>query len=76
MEDVLQPSPELYSPGDEVRVYLAENDHDSRHHGTEGVVAEVLEDSLGEESGRELDSLSYRIKTDEGILDTWFRHSD
>lgn len=76
MDDVPQPSPEPYSVGDKVRVYLDEDDPDSRHHDTEGVVAEILEDSLAEETGRDLDSLSYRVETPDGIIDTWFRHSD
>jgi len=76
MEDVPQPATYPYLVGDEVMVYLAEDDPDGHHHGAEGVVAEVLEDSLGTETGRGMDSLSYRIETPDSIIDTWFRHSD
>ncbi|NHN60461.1 MULTISPECIES: hypothetical protein [Halorussus] len=75
-EDIPQPATEPYSEGDRVKVYLAKDDTDSALHGTTGVVDETLRDSLGEETGRSTDSVSYRIETDEGVLNTWFRHHD
>ena len=78
MEDIPQPSTEPYSPGDKVRVYISENDPDARHHDTKCRVIARYEDSLGEETGRPLDSYSYRVKnvgTGE-VLDVQFRHSD
>jgi hypothetical protein len=49
MENTPQPSNEPYSPGDEVRVYLAKDDPDRHHHhDAEGVVTEKIEDSLAE----------------------------
>jgi ssDNA-binding replication factor A large subunit len=50
--------------GDPVRVYLAKDDPDAEHHGKTGRVAERLRDSLGEETERPLDDLSYRIRVD------------
>lgn len=76
MKDVPQPSDSPYSPGDEVQVYLSRDDPDSTHHGKTGTVVEVLEDDLGEETERELDSLSYRIETEDEVIDVWFRHTD
>jgi len=76
MKDVPQPATDPYSVGDEVMVYLAEDDPDGHRHGAEGVVVEVLEDSIGTETGRGMDSLSYQIETLDSIIDTWFRHSD
>jgi len=76
MEDVPQPADSPYSLGDDVRAYLSENDPDSQHHGKTGTVVEVLQDDLGAETERELDSFSYRIKTEDGVIDVWFRHSD
>jgi len=76
MEGVPQPAEEPYSPGDEVRVYLSEDDPDLRHHGKAGTVVDALQDNLGTETERELDSLSYRIEVDGRELDIWFRHRD
>ncbi|WP_436932682.1 hypothetical protein [Halosimplex halobium] len=76
MEDVPQPSDSPYEVGDKVRVYLSRDDPDSRHHGETGTVVDVLTDSLSEETDRLLDSYSYRIETDEGEIDVWFRHRD
>lgn len=75
-EDIPQPASEPYTEGDQVKVYLAEDDVEAAHHGTTGVVVETLRDSLGEETGRSTDSMSYRIETDEGVVKTWFRHHD
>jgi len=76
MEDVPQPADEPYREGDVVRVYLGPDDTDSRHHGKAGTVVDVLQDNLGSETERELDSLSYRIEVDSRELDIWFRHRD
>jgi len=62
--------------GDRVEVYLAPDDSDSHHHGTVGKIIDVLEDSLGEETERELDSYSYRIETEEDVINVWFKHRD
>ena len=53
-----------------------EQEHDSDHHGKEGTSTDVLQDNLGDETGRELDSYSYRIETDSEEIDVWFRHRD
>jgi len=76
MEDIPQPSDEPYSLGNEVKVYLGEDDPDAEHHGTTGMVVDVLEDTLGDETERELDSVSYRIESDGEEIDVWFRHRD
>ena len=77
MEAVPQPSPEPYSPGDEVRIYLAEDDADGHLHATRAVVVDRFEDELAEETGRELDSFSYRLRARDGeLLDVEFRHRD
>lgn len=76
MEDIPQTADEPYSRGDEVRVYLGPDDPDSRHHGKTGTVVDVLEDSLAEETERNLDSYSYRIEVDGRELDVRFRHRD
>lgn len=76
MEDIPQPADEPYSEGDEVAVYLDERDPDAQHRGETGVVTEVLEDSLDEETGRGLDAYSYRIEVEGDELDVWFRHMD
>jgi len=76
MQGVPQPSDEPYQEGDEVQVYLGPNDSDGQHHGKAGAVVDVLQDNLGAETERELDSLSYRIEVDGRELDIWFRHLD
>jgi len=76
MENIAHPADQPYTEGDRVRVYLAESDTDSQHHGKTGIVTDVLEDTLDQETERELDSYSYRIKVDEEELDIWFRHRD
>lgn len=75
-QDVPQPADEPYHLGDMVRVYLGHNDPDSRHHRKTGMVVEVHEDTLDKETGRELDSYSYKIKVDGKELDVWFQHHD
>lgn len=76
MEDVPQPASDPYQPGDDVQVYVSETDPDREHHGKEGTITDVLQDTLGDETGRELDSYSYRIETDGEKIDVWFRHRD
>ena len=77
MEDVPQPSPEPYDEGDEVRIYLSTKDPDGHLHATRAVVVDRFTDSLAEETGRELDSFSYRLRARNGeILDVEFRHHD
>lgn len=77
MEDVPQPSREPYDEGDEVRIYLAEDDVDGHLHATSEVVVDRFTDSLGEQTGRELDSYSYRLRARNGeLLDVEFRHRD
>jgi len=76
MEDVPQPSDSPYEVGDEVRIYLGENDTDGQHHGKTGTVTDVLQDDLGVETGRQLDSYSYQIEVNGDTLDPRFRHHD
>lgn len=75
MEDIPQPAAEPYQPGDTVRVYL---DPDARYHNARVEVVERIEDSLGEETGREQDQYLYRVKDVEmgDVLGVDFRHSD
>jgi hypothetical protein len=76
LEDVPQPASDPYQPGDGVQIYVSETDPDSEHNGKEGTITDVLQDNLGDETGRELDSYSYRIETDGKEIDVWFRHRD
>lgn len=78
MENIPQPSNSPYEVGERVRIYLGEDDIDSRYHG---LVCEILEDQpdgLDELTGRELDSHHYRLRRlDTGDeLPLSFRHSD
>jgi hypothetical protein len=73
-----QPASEPYSKGDEVTVYVGENDADVRYHGVKCVVTDRLEDDLNAETGRDCDRYLYRVKrcsTDE-VLPVDFRHGD
>jgi hypothetical protein len=63
MEAVPQPASDLYQPGNDVQVYVSETDPNHEHHGKEGTITDVMQDTLGAETGRELDSYSYRIET-------------
>ncbi|WP_458209727.1 hypothetical protein [Haladaptatus sp. NG-SE-30] len=76
MEDVPQPSNDPDQSGDDVQVYVSEIDPDREHHGKEGTITDVLQDTLGDETGRKLDSYSYRIETNDEEIDVWFRHRD
>ncbi|SIR88808.1 hypothetical protein SAMN05421858_4358 [Haladaptatus litoreus] len=48
----------------------------SKHHGKEGTITDIPQDTLGDETGRELYSYSYRIETEDEEIDVWFRHRD
>jgi hypothetical protein len=78
MEDVPQPSDTPYQKGDTVFVYLADDDPDSRFHGTLCEILEASADDLDQVGGRELDAYQYRVKDLEGgeELPVSFRHSD
>lgn len=76
--DVPQPATDPYDEGDDVVVYLGEDDPDAQYHGTDVVVVDRFTDSLNRESGRTLDKYLYRVKNQETgeILPVDFRHSD
>jgi len=78
MEDVPQPAPEPYVPGDQVQIYLSATDPDAAHHETECIVVDRFQDELSEDSGRELDAYTYRLRPvdDETPLPVEFRHFD
>ncbi|WP_227379927.1 hypothetical protein [Haladaptatus halobius] len=69
MKDVPQPANDPYQLDDDVQVYVSETNPDSVHHEKEGTITDVLQDTLGDETGRELDSYSYRIETDGEEID-------
>ena len=78
MEDVPQPVPESYSPGDQVQIYLDPTDPDAHTHSTVCEITDVLEDDLNTETGRSTDAYSYRLRdleTDEK-LPLAVRHQD
>ncbi|MCU4971140.1 hypothetical protein OB955_00105 [Halobacteria archaeon AArc-m2/3/4] len=78
MEDIPQPTSEPYEVGDKVRVYLGSDDPDNRFHNERCEVVDVFEDGLGEETGRELDRFSYRVRAinSGSVIPVQFRHSD
>jgi hypothetical protein len=78
MEDVPQPASEPYDPGDRVQIYLSATDPDAAHHGTECVVIDRFQDGLPEDSGRELDAYTYRLRpvNTDTPLPVEFRHFD
>lgn len=78
MENIPQPSDSPYSEGDQVRIYLPEEDPDSIYHGLVCKVIRDQPDDLGELTGREVDSHHYRLRRiDTGeTLSVDFRHSD
>jgi hypothetical protein len=55
------PASDPCQSGAEVQVYVSEMDPDREHHGREGTITDVLQDTLGDETGRELGFYSYRI---------------
>lgn len=75
---VPQPSEEPYSTGDHVVIYVGPDDPEESFHGVEAIVTERFEDSLGENTERELDSYLYQIKAVESdeIMSVDFRHFD
>lgn len=78
MEDIPQPKSEPYALGDQVQIYLSEADPDATHHGTVCVVIDRFQDELPQDSGRELDAYTYRLRPvdDETPLPVEFRHFD
>ncbi|WP_227357311.1 hypothetical protein [Haladaptatus salinisoli] len=76
IEDVPQPASDPYQLGDDVQIYVSETDPDSEYHEKEGTITDVLQDNLEDETGRELDFYSYRIKTNGEEKYVWFRHRD
>lgn len=78
MEDIPQPSPEPYSVGDQVRIYVGPNDTDSRYHGIVCEISDIFTDALDSETGRRLDAYSYTLqRSDSGEeLPITFRHHD
>lgn len=78
MKDIPQPSSDPYSVGDHVQTYLASDDPDNQYHGVVCEIVEILEDNLGEETGRNTDAYSYTlcdVETGEE-LPVSFRHHD
>ncbi|RBI59523.1 hypothetical protein DMJ13_23270 [halophilic archaeon] len=71
-----QPASDSYREGDNARVCPSESDLDCEHHGKQGSISDIMQDSLGSETGHELDSYSYRIETDGNEIDVWFRRCD
>jgi len=63
---------------DAVRVYLGPDDPDSKYHGMDCEVTEVIIDDLDSQTGRPLDSYSYTVKSVEigEELPIRFRHRD
>ena len=78
MNDIPQPSKTPYTEGDQVKVYLNPEDHDSQYHGIECEISEVLVDDLNMETSREQDSHIYTIQEldTEEELPVTFRHRD
>jgi hypothetical protein len=78
MEDVPQPKSEPYALGDRVQIYLSAADPDAAHHETECIVVDRFEDELPQDSGRELDAYTYRLRPvdDDTPLSVEFRHFD
>ena len=78
MENIPQPADTPYTVGDEVRVYVEEDDVDSRFHGLVCEVVDDIPDDFNKESGRALDKHHYELRrsnTNE-ILPISFRHFD
>ena len=77
MEDIPQPSPDPYTEGDRVKVYVDPSDVDSQYHGVTCTVIDVIKDNLDTETGRDLDRYSYRVRAVDGEeLPIQFRHGD
>ena len=78
MGEIPQPSPEPYSEGEKVRIYLGPDDPDDRFHGWVCEVIDVYRDDLNIETERSLDSYSYTLrKIEDGEkLPIPFRHRD
>lgn len=76
VEKIPQPSSSAYERGDQVCVYVSDDDVDSEFHGEVCRVVERFQDGLAEETGRELDAFSYRVECDGNVLPVTFRHFD
>lgn len=78
MDEIPQPTDEPYSPGDQVRIYIASDDPDKRFHGNVCEVLDIFTDDLDSETGRQLDRYSYRLQRVESNdeLPVTFRHRD
>jgi hypothetical protein len=76
--DIPQPSDDPYSVGDQVEVYVGVDDPDSEYHGTVCEVVKVIEDNLSLETGRSLDTYSYKLRSSntDALLPISFRHRD
>lgn len=78
MADIPQPASEPYDRGDIVRVYLDPDDPDDRFHDTRCEVVDRFDDDLDQETGRDLDAVTYRLQSIESgdVLPVEFRHAD
>lgn len=78
MAEAPQSSPDPYSVGDQVRIYLDPEDADAEYHGLACEITDVFTDDLNSETGRTLDSYSYRVVALETNkeLSVSFRHRD
>jgi hypothetical protein len=76
--EIPQPASDPYSPGDEVTVYLGENDPDAQYHDVDCIVMERLTDDLDALTHRDEDRFTYRVKAQSTgqVLPVDFRHSD
>lgn len=76
--EIPQPAAEPYSTGDNVTVYVANQDPDAEFHGTECIVIDRFTDELNSETGRETDQYTYRLETKATgeMLPVDFRHAD
>ncbi|MFC6906728.1 hypothetical protein [Halalkalicoccus tibetensis] len=62
MEDIPQPAPDPYTPGDEVQIYLDPADPDAHTHSTVCEVVDVLTDDLDIQTDRPTDAYSYMLR--------------
>ena len=78
MEDIPQPAPEPYIPGDEVEIHLDPADPNAHAHGLICEVVDILADDLNIQTDRPTDAFSYRLKELEigETLPLSFRHQD
>ena len=78
MEDIPQPKNEPYQRGENVQIYLGENDAETDFHELECTIVDRFKDDLDSETGRELDAYSYRLRQrgENDPLPVQFRHFD